>query len=177
MTTVSIIISFIDEHDYLEEALTSATGQLDVEPEILVVCNAPSIPIGYNPIPANFKNGTFLHEPMVGSAHARNKGLRHASGEWIQFLDVDDLLLRDKIHHQVAHTDADVVVSPHTYLYLNGKKENSKWLPEDTWSGLLNSGLGSTSSMLWKRQVLLDVDGWNAAYHSHQEYELLFRIA
>jgi len=176
MTLVSIIIPYIDEHDYLAEAIASAAGQLEVEIEIIIVCNSPNISSDYNPVPADLTNVKFIHEPIAGSAYARNKGLDHATGEWVQFLDVDDLLLRDKIHHQLSDLQADIVVSPHTYLYLDGKQENSKWLPDDTWSGMLNSGLGSTSSMLWKRRALVDVGGWNTSFQSHQEYELLFRL-
>lgn len=174
---VSIIIPYIDEHDYLAEAIASAAGQLEVETEIIVVCNAPSIPQGYAPMPGDMVDVQFVHEPRQGSAYARNAGLKQAKGEWVQFLDVDDLLHPDKIYHQARHVTADVVVSPHTYLFLDGKRENSKWLPADVWIGLLNSGLGSTSSMLWKREALVDAEGWNAAYHSHQEYELLMRLA
>jgi len=174
---VSIIIPYINEHDYLAEAIVSAAGQLDVDTEIIVVCNAPAIPDDYNPVPEEYKDVIFIHEPQPGSAYARNAGLQHATGEWIQFLDVDDLLHPDKIYHQLKHTHADVIVSPHTYLFLNDKRENSKWLPADIWCGLLNSGLGSTSSMLWRRQALLDVEGWNKVYQSHQEYELLFWLA
>ena len=175
-TMVSIIIPYIDEHDFLADAITSAVGQLDVETEIILVCNAPALPGGYNPIPEGYPDIQFVHEPQAGSAHARNAGLRQAKGEWIQFLDVDDILHPDKIFHQVQHTVADVIVSPHTYLFLNGKKENSKWLPGDLWVGLLNSGLGSTSSMLWKREALIEAGGWNTSFQSHQEYELLFRL-
>jgi glycosyltransferase involved in cell wall biosynthesis len=174
---VSIIIPYIDEHDYLAEAIASAAGQIDVETEIIVVCNAPAIPDDYHPIPEQYKDVIFIHEPQPGSAYARNAGLRQAKGEWIQFLDVDDILYPDKIFHQVQQNAADVIVSPHTYLFRSGKKENSKWLPADIWCGLLNSGLGSTSSMLWRRQALLDVEGWNKVYQSHQEYELLFWLA
>ncbi len=174
---VSIIIPYIDEHDYLADAIASAVGQLDVETEIILVCNAPTIPDGYNPIPDVHPEIQFIHEPQAGSAHARNAGLMQAKGEWIQFLDVDDILHPDKIYHQVQQDSADVIVSPHTYLFLNGKRENSKWLPEDLWIGLLNSGLGSTSSMLWKREPLIEAGGWNTSYKSHQEYELLFRLA
>ncbi len=177
MIKVSIIIPYIDEHDYLLEAIASAASQVDVESEIIVVCNAASIPNNYAPIPNEYKNVVFLHEPVEGSAHARNMGLRHATGEWVQFQDVDDLLGPHKISHQVSSAEADVIVSPHTYLYLHGKRENSKWLQEDIWCGILNSGLGSTSSMLWKRQAVMDAGGWNTSYQSHQEYELLFRIA
>ena len=174
---VSIIIPYIDEHDYLADALASAIGQHEVDTEVIVVCNAPAIPEGYNPIPEVNRDVVFIHEPQPGSANARNAGLRQAKGEWIQFLDVDDLLHPDKIHHQFMVRDADVIVAPHTYLFLNGKRENSKWLPADLWCGLLNSGLGSTSSMLWKRQSLIDEGGWNTSYQSHQEYELLFKLA
>ena len=173
---VSIIIPYIDEHDYLTDALASATGQHGVDAEIIIVCNAQTIPEGYNPIPEEIKNVVFIHEPRSGSAHARNAGLQAAKGEWLQFLDVDDLLHPEKIYHQMIVTEADVIVSPHTYVYLNGDKESSKWLPQDIWAGLLNSGLGSTSSMLWKRQALVHAGGWSTTYQSHQEYELLFRL-
>ena len=173
---VSIIIPYIDEHDYLADALASASGQHGVDVEIILVCNVRAIPEGYNPLPEEIKGFVFIHEPRSGSAHARNAGLHAASGEWVQFLDVDDLLDPEKIHHQLAFPEADAIVSPHTYVYLNGNEENSKWLPQDIWIGLLNSGLGSTSSMLWKRQSLLDIGGWSTDYQSHQEYELLFRL-
>jgi glycosyltransferase involved in cell wall biosynthesis len=174
---VSIIIPYIDEHDYLAEALSCAIEQQGIEKEIIVVCNAKTAPSVNSEVPGEFKEVKFVHEPTSGSAFARNTGLHHAKGEWIQYLDVDDLIAPEKIKHQVNSSDTDVIVSPHTFLFINGKKENSKWLPEDTWCGLLNSGLGSTSSMLWKRQAVLDVGGWNPDYQSHQEYELLFRLA
>lgn len=52
-----------------------------------------------------------------GPAGARNFGVRHARGEWIQFYDVDDHLYPDKIRLQLDyltdndnHTDDDVVI-------------------------------------------------------------------
>ncbi len=173
----SIIITYIDEHDYLADALESAAMQKHVEIEILVVCNAPTLPAGYEPLPNRTYSFTFIHEPVTGSSYARNTGLRMARGEWVQFLDVDDLLCPHKIHLQSAPSDADVVVSPHSYLYVSGKKETCKWLAADFWVGLMNSGLGSTSSMLWKREALLEVGGWHHEYYSHHEYELIFRLA
>jgi len=119
----------------------------------------------------------WMHEPVPGSAFARNNGLQKASGDWIQFLDVDDLLMPGKITEQLAYATGAAIVSPHLYQYLDGTREPSKWLADDLWEGLLNSGLGSTSSMFWNRKSLLDVGGWSVDYQSHQEYELLFRLA
>jgi glycosyltransferase involved in cell wall biosynthesis len=174
--TVSIIIPYINEHDFLRQAVASAMAQ-DVEgKEIIVVCNAPTLPEGYDPLNNNFKDIQFIHEPTPGSAFARNAGLRVAKGDWIQYLDVDDLLLDQKIKHQLSYEDADVIVSPHTYQFVSGKKTTSAWEPDDIWSALIAGHLGSTSSMLWRRSALLEVGGWNVSYVRNQEYELLFRL-
>jgi glycosyltransferase involved in cell wall biosynthesis len=174
---VSIVIPYIDEFDYLVEAITTARHQQGVEIEIIVVCNAAGEQVLPDEIKKLADGMRFIHEPLRGSAYARNTGLQHALGEWVQFLDVDDILEKDKIQVQACIPDADVVVSPHAFRFLTGKVERSKWLPDDLWVGMLNSGLGSTSSMLFKRQALQEIGGWNTSYHSHQEYELLFRMA
>lgn len=174
--SVSIIIPYIDEHDFLGEAISSALTQDVDEKEVILVCNAPSIPRGYDPRGAHFNEVQFIHEPTPGSAFARNAGLRAAKGEWIQYLDVDDLLRQQKIKKQIAYDNADVVVSPHTYQFVSGRKATSAWEPDDTWSALIAGHLGSTSSMLWRRSALLEVGGWNESFYRNQEYELLFRM-
>lgn len=171
--TVSVIIPFVDEYAYLHEAVASVSGQNAGINEIILVCNAAELP-SPDLLPSA-SHMIVIHEPVKGSASARNAGLQKATGIWIQFLDVDDLLLPDKIASQMRIT-ADVVVSPSIYQHISGKKKSSKWLANDLWVGLLNSGLGSTSSWIWKRSALLDVNGWDMATHSHQEYELLFRL-
>lgn len=173
---VSIVIPYIDEADFLVEALASATAQQGISKEIIAVCNASIQPSFVQSLGLQFPDVKFIHEPVTGSAHARNAGLNVARGEWIQFLDVDDLLLPTKIKVQLAFPDADVIVSPHLFQWLNGKQKKSKWESNDVWAGLVNGYLGSTSSMLWRREPVLEVNGWNADYQSHQEYELLFRL-
>ena len=172
---VSIVITYIDETGFLKEALESALHQFSRPLEIIVVCNG-RFPTDGDPVTIIDPVISWIHEPIPGSSYARNKGLHHASGKWIQFLDVDDLLLPDKIKNQM-NQDSGAVVSPHTYRYLDGTQETSKWISHDFWTGLLNSGLGSTSSMLWNREALIAVGGWSSGYHSHQEYDLLFRLA
>ena len=172
---ISIIIPYVDEHDFLREAVASALAQ-EGDKEIIVVCNAGSIPQGYDPLFNNFADVKFIHEPTPGSAFARNSGLAAATGDWVQFLDVDDILLPGKIKGQLAFENADVIVSPHTYQFLSGRKAASAWEPDDTWSALLAGHLGSTSSMLWRRSALLEARGWNESFYRSQEYELIFRL-
>ncbi|MBK9982700.1 MAG: glycosyltransferase family 2 protein [Saprospiraceae bacterium] len=173
----SIIITYIDEHDFLAEAVHSAMEQQLDAMELIVVCNKTNLPDGYDPLHDLKSNLKFIHEPAPGSAQARNTGLRNASGEWIQYLDVDDLILPEKIKHQLISARNGAIVSQHIFKFLDGSTQVSKWLPDDLWIGLLNSGLGSTSSMLFHRETLIKLGGWSMTYQSHQEYELLFRLA
>jgi glycosyltransferase involved in cell wall biosynthesis len=173
---VSIVITYIDEVDYLKDSLKSAQSQALTEVEIIVVCNDPVANHQNFSLAADTPEVVWIHEPIRGSAAARNAGLHHAKGEWIQFLDVDDLLLADKISNQLKQNATGAIVSPHTFKRLNGLTKKSRWIADDIWFGLLNSGLGSTSSMLWKREAVLKSGGWSSQYQSHQEYDLLFRL-
>ncbi|HUR30236.1 MAG TPA: glycosyltransferase family A protein [Saprospiraceae bacterium] len=174
---VTIIIPYINEFHFLEEALESAYRQQIEDVEIIAVCNDRLFKPQLTSLPGMYPNTIWLHEPIPGSAFARNKGLHSASGDWIQFLDVDDLLFSDKIQNQMKYATNGAVVSPHIYKHFNGVTEFSKWKPSDIWSGIIGSSIGSTSSMLWNRKALVEVNGWNSNYQSNQEYELLFRLA
>ena len=46
-------------------------------------------------------NVRLLHQANAGAASARNRGLIESQGEFIQFLDSDDLLLPEKLEHMV----------------------------------------------------------------------------
>ena len=171
---VSIIITYVDELDFLREAILSAKSQRQSSTEIIGVCNG----IEKQTLEKDFPEVQWMHELRRGSFYARNSGLHKATGDWIQFLDVDDLLLPDKIANQLKYAGekTGAIVSPHIFRTIKGKEISSKWIDEDAWTGLLNSGLGSTSSMLWNREAVLAVGGWSSKYQSHQEYDLLFRL-
>ena len=148
MPSASVIIPFIDEYAMLREAIASVELQGDHVLELIIVRNHPD-PADETLLPQTHLPVKVLHQPIRGAGYARNTGLHEATSDWIQFLDVDDLLLPGKIKQQLQFPNAGTVVSPHLYQHLRGHQEKSKWLADDIWVGLLNSGLGSTSSMLW----------------------------
>jgi len=177
MATISVIIPYLDEYDYLREAVASVLRQSLPPAEIILVCNRPGGEDKAFAFPNTAIPVRTLHAKDLGSAQARNAGLAAASGEWVQFLDVDDLLLPDKLARQLAVAgEGDVIVAPHVYRKTSGEEIPSAWAPADAWAGLLNSALGSTSAWLFRRDAVTAVGGWDPEVRSHQEYELLFRL-
>lgn len=90
---------------FLKKSLESLLHQTYPNLEIIVV-DDESTDDSYT-IAKKFesKGVKVLQQKNAGAAIARNTGLSAATGDYIQFLDVDDYLSRDKIEKQVAALD------------------------------------------------------------------------
>jgi len=98
---VSIIIPVYNAEKYLEETILSALNQTWPNKEIIIVDDGST---DNSLLIANKFTGPYikvLRQEKMGASAARNKGLLEASGDYIQFLDADDLLSPDKIKNQV----------------------------------------------------------------------------
>lgn len=121
---------------------------------------------------------TVLEAGGAGAGAARNLGLANVDTAFCQFLDADDLLLPGKLAHQLGiarDKEAEVVTSSYM-LRPQETADRQIEVVDDTWSGLLTSRLGCTSSMLFRTEAVRAVDGWAESLGSSQEYELLFRM-
>jgi glycosyltransferase involved in cell wall biosynthesis len=99
---VSIIIPVHNAALYLEQAVASAIRQSWQNKEIIIVDDGSTDDSLV--ISGSFAcNGVkIIRQENKGASSARNKGLAEARGEYIQFLDADDLLSADKIEKQVS---------------------------------------------------------------------------
>lgn len=98
---VSIIIPAYNAEKYLAEAIESALDQTWPNKEIIVVDDGSAdkslqVASGYE----QFGIKVFS-QASKGASAARNNGLSKASGDYIQFLDADDILGDNKIANQV----------------------------------------------------------------------------
>lgn len=98
---VSIIIPCHNAERWLAETLESALAQTWPAKEIILVDDGSTD--GSLAIARRFeaRRVRVVSQPNQGAAAARNHGLRLARGEFLQFLDADDLLAPDKIERQV----------------------------------------------------------------------------
>lgn len=111
---VSVIMPVHNGEKYLRQALRSALEQEYPNFEIVVVDDG-SVD-GTQDILREFGSRIVpIRQTNAGAAVARNTALRAARGEFVAFLDADDLWVRSKLRLQVDyllhHPDVDLVAS------------------------------------------------------------------
>jgi glycosyltransferase involved in cell wall biosynthesis len=111
---ISAIIPTQRRPEMLREAAASVLSQTHKELELIIVLNAATAPVvaaAQAIATADIRVRLVCCEKR-GAAAARNAGIAAARGEWVAFLDDDDLWLREKIERQLREaeaSDADLV--------------------------------------------------------------------
>jgi len=99
---VSVIIPVYNSEKYLKDTLQSVVDQEYSHLEIIVVDDGSTD--GSVGITGDFDVKLYTQSNR-GACAARNLGIRKASGDYLQFLDADDLLSSDKIRVQVERLE------------------------------------------------------------------------
>jgi glycosyltransferase involved in cell wall biosynthesis len=132
---VSVIIPFKNRLPWLAEAVDSVLGQSFGDFELILVDNASS-EIYQPPADPRIR---YVRQGDRGPAGGRNRGMDMAQGEYIAFLDSDDIFLPAKLERQVAFMDAhpEVLLSHTSYVRMNAEGQ----LMETIHSGSFTGGL------------------------------------
>jgi glycosyltransferase involved in cell wall biosynthesis len=103
---ISIIVPCFNAERWVAETVESCLAQTWSNREVIVVNDGSRD--GSLAVVRSFESRgvIVLDQPNRGASAARNAGLRAARGEFIQFLDADDILAPEKIERQVAFCDA-----------------------------------------------------------------------
>jgi glycosyltransferase involved in cell wall biosynthesis len=182
---VSIIIPCYNCEGFINRAIDSVLNQTFNDWELLLVNNNSTDNTQQVLELCQSKNPERIfvfQESKKGAPAARNKGLQNAKGKWVQYLDADDELLSDKIEKQLTlakENKADCVIGNAVLVEKKGEKivkSVRRLYTADIWIGLTTSQLGITSAILWKKEILDKINGWNEQLTSSQEYDLMFRM-
>ena len=99
---VSILVPCFNAAPWLTATLESALNQTWTRCEIIVVNDGSTDESAARLEPFRRHGVVVLSQPNRGASAARNRALTCATGDYVQFLDADDLLASDKIERQVA---------------------------------------------------------------------------
>ncbi|SDE66991.1 glycosyltransferase family 2 protein [Desulfuromonas thiophila] len=185
---VSVVIPSKNRLDFLLEALDSVFAQTYQNLEVIVVDDGSATPLGPMLKEKYGDRILFLrHEKSLGAPAARNAGARLASGEYIAFLDDDDLWLPEKISKQIecfkcASLPCALVGCSFAYVK-NLASLMTCFAPykvelEDGLFKLLLSRnvIGGCSVPLIKREALTSVGGFDESFKSCQDWDLWLRL-
>lgn len=96
--SISVIIPVYNGERYIAEAVGSVLSQ-DFSPlEIIVVDDGSTDRTAE--LLQSYASVRYIYQLNGGAASARNNGVRCSSGDWLAFLDADDLWTRDKLKVQ-----------------------------------------------------------------------------
>jgi len=109
---VTVVVPFIGDVAWLEEAVRSALAQTLAPVEVIVVTDAPLERTAH--LEARDERIRIIEGAGTGPAAARNRGVQAARGELIAFLDADDLFLPTKLELQLSAMDEQGLGFSHT---------------------------------------------------------------
>ncbi len=182
---VSIVIPCYNAGPWVGECIQSALDQTWSDTEVIVIDDGSTDQS--REVIASFGDRV-RHEfgPNRGGAAARNRGLALSRGDWVQFLDADDVLLPSCIESKLRMADeAGEEVLPcckigyFPYVSRNGENPGPAcWeYEEHDLDTILTSGAPQTSAPLHKRDLLIAVGGFRESLRQAQDLDLHLRLA
>lgn len=187
--TVSIVVPTYNRGSLLRRALQSVLRQTFSDFEVLVVDDASSEDI--SGVLAEFDDSRvrYLQRNLRGGGGAaRNTGLSHAIGEYIAFLDSDDVWYPNKVAHQLmtfrGHLTKEIGLSCCGFVRLMGRQRRTAvpgllQHPEIAFEYLLGGRGGplTASVMMLPRLVVEDGYRFDEDLPALQDYDLAVRLA
>jgi GT2 family glycosyltransferase len=182
---VSVVIPTHNRPDMLAEALASVRVQTFTDYEIIVVSNGETVEMRQASRNKAIEYGARYIALSDGNASAaRNCAVERARGEWIAFLDDDDLWLPEKLERQLAearHADADMVTCDYTEFYPDGGEKIYRWRLLDGWSHrqALSHGIwiAPPSMMMARRKMLVELGGYDPSLRHAEDTDMCRRIS
>ncbi|MFA5864845.1 MAG: glycosyltransferase [Phycisphaerae bacterium] len=183
MDTCSVIIPCYNGSPFITEAIQSVLNQTVPVMEIIVVDDgstddSAAIAERFGP-PVRV-----IRQKNAGVSEARNRGIREAKGEWIAFLDADDLWQSDKLEKQFSKTKQG-----YDFVYCDainfGACENLPLRRMDyttlhegnVFERLIVRNFVTTSGVVVRRAILERTELFNTRFFLAEDWALWLRLA
>jgi glycosyltransferase involved in cell wall biosynthesis len=186
---VSILIPAFNAERWIADTIESALGQSWEQKEIIVIDDGSTDQT--LPIARRFtsKAVTVATQPNQGAAAARNKAFSLSQGDYIQWLDADDLLAPGKIAKQMealARFQSKRTLLSSAWGYFTHRSSGATFSPTSLWRDLspiewllgnLRDGVFlQTASWLVSRELTETAGPWNIRLLGDDDGEYFSRV-
>jgi GT2 family glycosyltransferase len=181
---ISVIIPTFNRAKFLGEAVRSVLGQKDCAEDIeIIVVDDGSTDDTRQSLRASPGNIRYIRREHSGVSAARNLGISESHGEWIAFLDSDDLWLPGKLCAQMKffsdHPEVPLCQTEEIWIR-NGKRLNARKYHKKPagycFALLLERCLVSPSAVVVNRGVFDSVGIFDESLPACEDYDLWLRI-
>lgn len=187
---VTAIVVVFNGEKYLRQCIDSILNQ-DYQPLEILVIDDGSTDSTMQIIKSYGKKIRSYHQVNSGIAEARNKGIELANGDYIAFLDADDIWIPGKISTQITvfrkYPHYDVVYGNFKRIsasVVNNDLETQPMKPEidKNWSGclyprmLMDSWVHIITAMAPKK-IFIDVGGFDPDKKIGEDYDFWIRVS
>ncbi len=177
---ISVIIPTHNRAAMCREAAQSVLKQSYRALEVIVVDDGSTDDTAARLLDLNLR---YIRQENAGPSRARNRGLAEAKGDWICFLDSDDLWTRRKLEFQVPFTlEGNFKISftnerwSMNGRHMNPHKKHAKYGGQ-IFHQCLSLCLISPSSVMIHRSVFESLGQWDENMWMCEDYELWLRFA
>lgn len=180
MSSISIVVPAYNAGHFLEIAVRSVMAQTCADWELVIVDDGSSETLlPFDEWDARIR---LIRQQNSGQAVARNVGIAQTSGEFIAFLDADDVWLPQKLELQLEAMRSDPTLGLcHTQFEIVDQENRHI---EDGYGGGVNNYLRLlegcsivTSSVMARRAALESIDGFDSGVEPSEDYDVWLRIA
>jgi len=180
--TVSVIVPTFNRRFMVMEAVASVLAQERVRMETIVVDDGSTDGTG-EALKSLAGDVRYVFQPNAGVSAARNLGLKLSSGEWVAFLDSDDLWLPGKLAAQLdffRKNPAFGICQTEELWVRGGRRVNPRKYHGKPrgycFSRLLERCLVSPSAVMLRRELLEEAGGFDEALPACEDYDLWLRL-
>jgi glycosyltransferase involved in cell wall biosynthesis len=195
---VSVVIPTYNRADKVRKGVESVLAQSFTDLEVIVVDDGSSDKTGQTLEHAFGDRIRYYFQPNQGVSAARNKGIEEARGEWIAFLDSDDLWVKEKLECQLdalerfgpqcdaCYTDVRLLNHPETRTLFQmagpgHRHEETMGVNRDVLEVLVSPGgagmLVCISSLIARADAVRKAGGFDPGLGFYADSEFMFRLA
>jgi glycosyltransferase involved in cell wall biosynthesis len=191
MPKVSVIIPAYNVAPYIGETLDSVFSQTFSDFEVIVINDGSPDTEELERELARFVDRIkYAKQENRGASGARNAGLRAARGEFVAFLDADDLWVPSYLDEQIkliSKRDCDLVCAD-AEVFSNDSRQDKTYMEalmagapatgDVTFIGLLSAEQNLiTSGVVVRRERVIEAGLFDEALRNSQDFDLWLRLA
>ena len=193
---VSVIIPAYNAANYINDCLFSIQNQTYSNLQIIVVndgSNDNTIEL-VTKIAESDERIVLINQDNKGCSAAKNKGLQYFKGDFVQYIDADDMLSNDKIENQVhaLENNRDCIALCKTVIFKNHIADTNEEIDTDLiskegtgkdfllrlWGSEGRIGMVQPNAFLVPKEIIYSIGIWDEAlsYSPAEDGEYFSRV-